>query len=122
MNLDILIYLKNREWTGNIRELENFIERLVTIANTQSEELNLNTITGNIRHEISDYLNNSSGIKKMDLVQELSEFEKNLIYNILEENEWNQSETARRLDIPEQTLRYKMKKLGIINRSKHSVY
>ena len=119
---DILIYLKNREWKGNIRELENFIERLVTIANTQSEELNLNTITGNIRHEISDYLNNSSGIKKMDLVQELSEFEKNLIYNILEENEWNQSETARRLDIPEQTLRYKMKKLGIINRSKHSVY
>ncbi|MCB9248760.1 MAG: helix-turn-helix domain-containing protein [Ignavibacteriales bacterium] len=31
----------------------------------------------------------------------------------LDDNDWNQSQAARMLEIPEQTLRYKMKKLGL---------
>ena len=37
-----------------------------------------------------------------------------MIFNALEENDWNQSKTAHILNVLEQTLRGKMKKLGII--------
>jgi DNA-binding NtrC family response regulator len=43
----------------------------------------------------------------------LQKFETNLIIYALEGNNWNQSKAAKTLDIPEQTLRHKMKILGI---------
>ena len=118
---DILKYMKIKKWNGNIRELENYIERMVTMADDNIEEINLDSLTGKIKKEIVDYLHNLPNNKNIDLIKQLSDYEKNLIYKLLDDNEWNQSETARQLDIPEQTLRYKMKKLGIFNKNKHSV-
>lgn len=118
---NILSFLKNKKWNGNIRELENYMERLVTSSKEDVEELSLSSINGMIKDEIIDFLRNSLQTGRLDLNNEISNFEKNIICNVLDENEWNQSEAARKLDIPEQTLRYKMKKLGISNKIKRSI-
>jgi DNA-binding NtrC family response regulator len=42
-----------------------------------------------------------------------AEFEAQLIRHAVAANGWNQSQAARELRIPVQTLQYKMKKLGL---------
>ncbi len=48
------------------------------------------------------------------LTENLADYEEKLIRQALLEHNWNQSKAARVLNISEQTIRYKMKKLGII--------
>ena len=48
------------------------------------------------------------------LNESLSEYEARVLRQALIDNHWNQSKTARALQISEQTLRYKIGKLGII--------
>jgi DNA-binding NtrC family response regulator len=47
------------------------------------------------------------------LPERVVEYEAQLIRRALEANDWSQSQAARQLRIPVQTLHYKMKKLGI---------
>ncbi|MGB3092928.1 MAG: helix-turn-helix domain-containing protein, partial [Candidatus Zixiibacteriota bacterium] len=47
------------------------------------------------------------------LPRRVDDFEKGIIIETLENCGWNKSETARRMGIPEGTLRSKMKKLEI---------
>jgi DNA-binding NtrC family response regulator len=47
----------------------------------------------------------------------LEEYEEKLIRKALKENDWNQSKTARMLQVSEQTVRYKMAKFGIVKPS-----
>jgi DNA-binding NtrC family response regulator len=47
------------------------------------------------------------------LSEKLADYEKELLRAALQEHKWNQSRAARALQIPVQTLRYKMSKLGI---------
>jgi len=44
----------------------------------------------------------------------LPNYEARLIRQALEANDWNQSQAARQLRIPVQTVHYKMNKLGIV--------
>jgi arginine utilization regulatory protein len=47
------------------------------------------------------------------LPERVAEYEAQLIRRALEATSWSQSQAARQLRIPVQTLHYKMKKLGI---------
>ena len=111
---EILNFLKYHSWSGNIRELENFVERLVTLAPPEMQVINASILPTDFQEEwkkaeaISPKydLNNS-------LENNLTEYEKKLIMKVLNECNWNQSEAARQLNISETTIRYKMNKLGI---------
>jgi Nif-specific regulatory protein len=109
----VLDHLKNRNWKGNIRELENFIERIVTIIPNNIDTIDLDSIPENFRREIKLIDHNSSHNQGISLNQQVEKFEKEIILKTLDDSEWNQSRAARFLDIPEQTLRYKMKKMEI---------
>jgi len=106
-------YLKYKNWTGNIRELENYIERLVTLIPENIETIDLSSLPEKIKMDITTFNNSEIKQLKIPLINEVENFEKVIIEKTLDDNEWNQSQSARMLDIPEQTLRYKMKKLGI---------
>jgi len=111
---EILNFLKYHSWSGNIRELENFVERLVTLAPSEMQVIDASILPTDFQEEwkkaeeISPKydLNNS-------LENNLTEYEKKLIMKVLNECNWNQSEAARQLNISETTIRYKMNKLGI---------
>lgn len=111
---EILEYLRRKRWVGNIRELENFIERLVTFAPSNVEELDISLLPLNLRKIIEEFTQSEKTKTSIPLVDSLRNYEKNILITTLEENNWNQNRAARTLNILEQTLRAKMKKLGIV--------
>ncbi|NIS39086.1 GAF domain-containing protein [Candidatus Saccharibacteria bacterium] len=109
-------FMQQRLWAGNIRELENFVERLVTLASPDIKVLTRKSLPKEFQKEfkklsandeVSSHLNTS-------LQESLNEYEEKLIRQALHENDWIQAKAARALNISEQTLRYKMNRLGIV--------
>lgn len=101
--------LKSMEWSGNVRELRNLIERLVIM-------IPGNEITA---ENIKTYANVSSGVAD-DLLNVSNSFqdfkekaEKAFILKQLEINNWNISKTASVLEIQRSHLYNKMKKYNI---------
>ncbi|MDE3153900.1 MAG: sigma-54-dependent Fis family transcriptional regulator [Acidobacteriota bacterium] len=95
-------------WPGNIRELENLIERLVAMSDKEwitDEDLPFEFHFAQI-----DAGAPSSG----SLLQEATNtFERNFILRALERSHWNVTATARYLGIPLSTLKFKMDRLEI---------
>jgi transcriptional regulator with PAS, ATPase and Fis domain len=111
---EIMEYLIHRNWSGNIRELENFIERIVTIAPSDEKIIFQNTMPAEYLYEMLNLKRQNlfSG-GQISLTEKITEIETHLIRETLVNFNWNQSKAANALNIPEQTLRYKMHKLNI---------
>ena len=111
---EILDFLKNHSWAGNIRELENFVERLVTLAPLEMQVIDASMLPADFREEWQKVEAISPKYDANNSLEDnLTEYEKKLIMKALNECNWNQSEAARQLNISETTIRYKMNKLGI---------
>jgi Nif-specific regulatory protein len=94
-------------WPGNIRELENCVERACVIAAGKwinKEDLLLNTV-GNTAGQGGD----------RNLKTATNVFRANFIRKVLDENQWNQTETAKALDIQRTYLSRLVKDLNIRN-------
>lgn len=119
LDSELMEYMIHKNWAGNIRELENFIERIVTLA-PSNEKIIFKT---SLPSEHLEELNNakkqelSSG-SKLSLTEQMEEIEIQIIREALVKQKWNQSRAAATLNIPEQTLRYKMHKYHIVNPDK----
>ncbi len=95
-------------WPGNIRELQNVMERAVLLSCGKAitpEELP-REITG--QAEVRPMPQTTAGLS-------LPEQEKLLCLQALERNKWNQSKAARELGISRDHLRYRIKKFGLKN-------
>jgi DNA-binding NtrC family response regulator len=95
-------------WPGNIRELENLIERLVAISDKEwitDEDLPYEFHVGQ--------LDNQGPAAENLLERAVSTFERNFIIRALEKGGWNVTATARTLGIPLSTLKFKLDRLEI---------
>ncbi|HOV46510.1 MAG: sigma 54-interacting transcriptional regulator [Spirochaetes bacterium] len=99
--------LKDYHWPGNIRELENIIERACVICDTDTIEPQ--HIILNAKADIfSVPLDNVVPLKDA-----INIFKKKYITNILSKNGWKQNEAARQLDIQRTYLSRLIKELDI---------
>lgn len=110
----IIDFMKFRHWDGNVRELENFIERLVTLSPAGAETINPQILPGKYQEEFQKFTANklprdTSG----PLREQLASLEKDLLLASLKKADWNQSLAARELEISEHSIRYKMQKYNI---------
>jgi DNA-binding NtrC family response regulator len=95
-------------WPGNIRELENLIERLVAVSD--KEWITDEDLPFEFHFAQLDTAPPSTG----SLLQEATNtFERNFILRALERSGWNVTATARYLGIPLSTLKFKMDRLEI---------
>ncbi len=102
---DAMDALINYHWPGNVRELENAIERAVVMCTSdriKPEHLPRRIIEKQEKKE-TDYTDSTN----------LFEIERRVILKVLEEENWNQTRSAKRLGISRKQLRTKMKNLGI---------
>jgi two-component system response regulator AtoC len=95
-------------WPGNIRELENLVERLVAVSDKEyisDEDLPLEFHFAQLEPQ---------GVRSANLFEDASNaFERNFIVRALERCGWNVTGTAEYLGIPLSTLKYKMDKLDV---------
>ncbi len=111
----LLQFMQQRKWPGNIRELENFVERLVTLASSETTVLDPQLLPPEFQKEFKKLAphHDAPPLRKA-LQQNLEDYEEQLIRQALSENDWNQRKAARVLQISEGALRYKIEKLGIV--------
>ena len=100
--------LQAYHWPGNIRELENLVERLVAVCDQDV-----------IESENLPYEYHLASLVKPETVTEAlldkacETFERNFILRALEQSGWNVTATARTLGVPLSTLKHKMDRLDI---------
>ena len=97
-------------WPGNIRELENLIERLVAVSDKEwiiDEDLPL-------EYHFARLDSTAPTRGDTTLFQEACDtFERNFILRALEKSDWNVTATARYLGLPLSTLKHKMSRLDL---------
>jgi two-component system response regulator HydG len=97
--------LRRYSWSGNVRELENAIERgVILMRGDQLSEKSLPLSVQNFKHE------NTESAAVDIRPSSLFEVEKKMILQTLEETGGNKSEAARRLGITRKTLQNKLQK------------
>jgi DNA-binding NtrC family response regulator len=97
---EALQYLQEYSWPGNIRELENTVERLIILS--QSDTITLRDVLDNIPlHQPSLADNDSAPLS-------LREMERNQILRVLAQNQGNKTKTAKDLGITLKTLYNKL--------------
>jgi transcriptional regulator with GAF, ATPase, and Fis domain len=117
---DALALLKGQAWPGNIRQLENVIERAVVIA--EGEMLSLQDMPGELFQ--SDVEANENGVLEpmpaaverapgSNFRSQREQFEREQLERALSEAAGNKSEAARILGIARSTLVSRLKKLGM---------
>ena len=94
---DAMELLKRYDWPGNVRELENAIERAVVLS--KSRTLNVEDLS---------FIQPSD--KPFSRTLSLREMEKSYIQQVLEENNWNVTQSAKILEINRVTLHKMMKR------------
>lgn len=101
--------LKNYYFPGNVRELENILERALALHEGGVIEVDdLNLPTGLDLAAAEDF-----DAEKMSLESYLEDIEKKALSSALEENRWNKTATAKYLGMSFRSLRYRLKKLGL---------
>jgi DNA-binding NtrC family response regulator len=113
---DAVLALQEINWTGNIRELRNMVERLVILAGpsitVKDVKANLNNRQG--LHKKADSTDELLDFKKYkNMLEFRDEMEKQFIVYKLEKNAWNISKAAEELDIQRSHLYSKLEKFDI---------
>ncbi|WP_223465524.1 MULTISPECIES: sigma-54-dependent transcriptional regulator [unclassified Pseudomonas] len=102
--------LKSYRFPGNVRELENMLERAHTLCeNKQIEAGDLRLAEGNCGAE--------GGVPDLTRIDNLEAYlenvERQLLLQALEETRWNRTAAAQRLNLSFRSMRYRLKKLGL---------
>ncbi len=111
---EVVDFMKHRTWTGNIRELGNFVERIVTVTPTETSVIGSSFFPAELKKELDTYrMNLMEHNRDISLKEQLNLCEKEIIKKALVESDWNQSEAARRLNTSEGNIRHKMSQYNI---------
>lgn len=109
---EVVQLLMKYNWPGNIRELENVIERAVVLE--EGDTIAMESLPDKLREqeiEIDGDCLIAEGLKNT-----INQTERNIILKAFKECAGNQYQTAKKLKVSRQNLQYKLKKYRIIDK------
>ncbi|MFI5059621.1 MAG: sigma 54-interacting transcriptional regulator [Candidatus Acidiferrales bacterium] len=111
---EMLQYLQNLNWSGNIRELSNYIARYVIIGPEAA-------ILQELPRKRTALVRGTSGEAETVSLKRIAkeairEMERKVILETLRANQWNRRKTAQALKISYRALIYKIRDAGLISR------
>jgi two-component system response regulator PilR (NtrC family) len=112
LSSDALAALQRYPFPGNIRELENILERALALydgANIEVDDLNL-SLNMELAPDFPKYDPTQGSLEDY-----LEKIEREAIVLALEENKWNKTAAAKQLGLSFRSFRYRLKKLGLDN-------
>lgn len=123
---EVMKYLVSYDWPGNVRELDNEIKKLVLLAG-DNDELGTDILSGKIlsarladsvADSLPENMNDAEEVtiefnERYTLYDHLAEKEKRFIIQALKDRNSVKKHAAMLLNIPESTLRLKIKQYGI---------
>jgi formate hydrogenlyase transcriptional activator len=104
---EVMEGLQLHHWPGNIRELENFIERAVIMSNGSVLRASVNELRAQVSKDAPVTTANRT----------LAQAERDHILEVLDQVDWvvaGRGGAAERLGVPRSSLMFRMKKLGIV--------
>ena len=104
IHLEVSKTLLNHPWPGNVRELKHTIEYMMNVC--EEELLAMDDLPAMLKKKKPT----KPMPIKINLMEQLRQYEKELIEQAMVESEGNIQKAARLLGIPRQTLQYKLKK------------
>jgi two-component system nitrogen regulation response regulator NtrX len=100
------------EWSGNVRELRNTIERLLILSRAGDvTEADVERLVGGATHTDAISSDLLAAVTFADFKERA---ERAYIVAKLRENDWNVSETARSIDMPRSNLYKKIERYGLV--------
>lgn len=107
-SMKVFEILQNYSWPGNVRQLENEINRLINLVD-EGGLIDYDLLSDDLKFNEIDF----EDTIRLAPVMVNRKSEKDFIIKLLEKNRWNKSKTARELNMTYQGLHKKMKKLAI---------
>ena len=112
--VEMLEYLKNLTWPGNIRELSNGIARYVLLG--PEAAFKVEDLHKRAKAAMKPDLEASPVSLKRLAKDATKEMERNIILEALRANQWNRRKTAQALKISYRALIYKIQDAGLVSR------
>ncbi len=104
ISVNALAKLEKYDFPGNIRELENLLQRAFALAEANDiDDIDLPLNQGLTELPRGDF----------SLEQHLEDIERNAIRNALQQARWNKTAAAKKLGMSFRSFRYRIKKLGL---------
>ena len=119
LSSEAALLLSSYQWPGNVREVENVIQRCVALS--RSDDVGTDTLPPEIRAARTSEgagLTLSVGPDGADLEKLVEHYERTLLESALARADGVKTEAARLLGISFRSLRYRLQKIGIEENSR----
>lgn len=116
---DLLDFMIKYPWPGNVREMQNLVERMVILA--EGDRLTLNDLPANLFHSERSFVDPPKETRVPEIVEppvenkrkSLQDIERAEIEAALRRNGWVQVRAAKELGLTERQIGYRIKKYGL---------